>query len=196
MRERLDSDLRRAVPGDAAAIAQIYNESIEAGNATMDDRPKSEEEIRAQIEGHGEREGYWLLEEAGGEVLGWGVIKRYSDRLGYRFACETAVYLRREQVGRGLGTRIKLALFELCRGLQYHHLVAKVFAENSASIEYNLRLGYEIVGRQRQIGFKNGRWQDVVILQRILEPTDNDPPIIPAPTEGDAPRPNRPPNSP
>lgn len=170
MPAKLEPTLRRAGPGDAASIAAIYNESIDAGNATMDDRPKTAEEIRAQIEGHGEREGYWVLENEDGLTLGWGIIKRYSDRLGYRFACETAVYLRREHVGFGLGTKIKLALFELCRELDYHHLVAKVFADNTASIEYNLRLGYELVGRQRQIGFKNGRWQDVVILQRILEP--------------------------
>jgi hypothetical protein len=34
--------------------------------------------------------------------MGWGMIKRYGDSRGYRFSCETAVYLRRDLVGRGL----------------------------------------------------------------------------------------------
>ncbi len=45
-----------------------------------------------------------------------------------------------------------------------------------ASIEYNLRFGYEVVGIQREIGFKNGHWQDVAVLQLVL---DDVPPVIP-----------------
>ncbi len=103
------------------------------------------------------------------DIAGWGIIKKYSDRAGYRFCCETAVYLRRDLTGRGLGTRIKLALIERCRRYGYHHLVAKILAVNVASIEYNQKLGYELVGTQREIGYAGGRWQDVVILQLVLD---------------------------
>ena len=76
----------------------------------------------------------------------------------------------------GHGTRIKNALIELCKELRYHHLVAKIFADNTASIEYNLRMGYEMVGIQKQIGFRRGRFQDIAILQLVL---DDVPPEIP-----------------
>ena len=101
-------------------------------------------------------------------MLGWGIIKKYSDRHGYRFACETSVYLRHKHVRKGYGSSIKNALIERCKQYRYHHLVAKIFADNTASIEYNKKFGYEIVGRQKEIGFKNGRWQDVVIMQLVL----------------------------
>ena len=178
MPEQPPGDLvfRDATPADAAAIAGIYNASIAAGGATMDQEPKDAADIREQMAAFSPRETILLLEDSR-DVLGWGIIKRYSDRKGYRFCCETAVYLRRDLTGRGLGTRIKLALIERCRRYGYHHLVAKIFAGNVASVEYNKKLGYEVVGTQKQIGYAGGRWQDIVILQLVL---DDVPPEIPA----------------
>ena len=161
-------DLRECRLDDAAVIADIYNQAVAAGNATMDDHAKTEEDFIRLISGFCERETILVLKR-GGEVVGWGIIKRYSDRPCYRFACETSVYLRETHTRRGLGTLIKKALIERCRSYGYHHVVAKIFADNRGSIEYNLALGYEMVGIQREVGFKNGRWQDVAILQLVLE---------------------------
>ena len=174
---RETTTFRDATVSDAAVISGIYNESIRAGGATMDDGTKSESQVRKQIEGFGERELFVLLERAE-HVVGWGVIKRYSDRPGYRFCCETAVYLRRDELRRGYGSRIKKELIVRCRELGYHHLVAKIFADNTASIEYNRRFGYEMVGIQREIGWKDGSWQDMAIMQLIL---DDAAPEIPGP---------------
>lgn len=167
---------RDAEPGDGAAVAEIYNESIDAGDSTMDDGKKSSSEMADLITGFGPRETILLLENVDElEVLGWGIIKRYSDRSGYRFCCETSVYLRRHLVGLGLGPRIKQALIDRCGEYGYHHLVAKIFADNERSIEYNRRFGYEMVGIQREIGFKNGHWQDIAILQLVLPQVETRP---------------------
>ena len=160
--------LRDATPADAAAIAEIYNQSIAAGDATLAEDPWSAASVRRKLAGFSGRETILVLEDAE-SISGWGIIKRYSDSHGYRFSCETAVYLRRELVGRGFGTRIKRAVIDRCRDYGYHHLVAKILADNRASIEYNSKLGYEVVGTQRQIGYRDGRWHDVVILQLVLD---------------------------
>jgi len=169
---------READLKDASTIAEIYNESIAAGDSTMERDLKTPEGIRQWIEGFSPRETILLLErgESRREVLGLGLIKHYSDRGGYRFACETAVFLHRSEVGKGYGSRIKWALIERCRQLRYHHMVARIFADNTASIEYNKKFGYELVGIQKEIGFRQGRWRDVAILQLILEDV---PPEIP-----------------
>ena len=163
----MSTALRDATAADAAAIAAIYNQSIARGDATMDEQPWTADIVRSKMAGFTDREGFIVLEE-GAQLLGWGVYKRYSDRTGYRFAGETATYLDRSHTGRGLGTVLKRALIERCRQQGYHHLVARVFADNTASIAYNQRLGYEIVGVQREIGFRNGRWVDVMLLQLLL----------------------------
>lgn len=159
--------LRDCTLADAAAIADIYNESIRDGSATMDNEEKTAADICRWVRGFNDREAILVLERDT-RVIGWGIIKRYSDRIGYRVCCETSVYLRSDEVRKGYGSRMKRALIERCRQFGYHHLVAKIFAKNKGSIAYNERLGYEIVGIQREIGFRNGKWQDVVIMQLIL----------------------------
>lgn len=160
--------IRDATLDDAAVIAEIYNESIAVGDSTMHDQPKTTEAIRAQIEGFSKREGFLVLERDG-DVVGWGVIKLYSHRSGYRFCCETSIFLRRSEIRKGYGSYLKKAVIERCRDYGYHHLLARIFADNEASIEYNKSLGYEMVGVQREVGYMNGRWQDVAIMQLVLD---------------------------
>lgn len=155
---------------DAAAIAQIYNESIAAGDATMDEVPRSEADVLAWMDAFTDRETILVLEDDAA-VRGWGIVKRYSDRPGYRYACETSVYLTRSLAGRrtGSGSRLQQALMEQCRYFGYHHVVARIWAVNEISLALHRKFGFEPVGVQRQIGYVNGAWQDVVILQCLLE---------------------------
>jgi len=157
-----------ATPKDYSIIAAIYNEYIELGNATMEEELKSEEDIEGWVKKFNDRERLYAVKKDE-LVIGWGIIKRYSDRKGYRFACETAIYLTANERGKGYGTKLKKYLIEQCKALDYRHLVAKIFAINETSINYNLKLGYTIVGTQKEIGFRNNKWQDVVILQLILK---------------------------
>lgn len=160
--------IRDCTLADSAVIAEIYNHYVKAGGSTMDQREKTAADIAAQIRAFSKRETI-LVMERGSSVLGWGIIKAYSDRLGYRVACETAVYLRPHLRRQGLGTQLKQAVITRCRHNGYHHLVAKIQADNQASIAYNRKLGYEMVGVQRQIGYVAGRWRDIAIMQLILE---------------------------
>ena len=160
---------------DAAAIAEIYNEHILLGTSSMDNETKSVADMENQIRGFNEHETILVMERSK-EILGWGIIKRYSDREGYRVTCETSVYLRTRETRKGYGSRMKKTLIERCKEYGYHHLVAKIFAVNEGSLTYNSRLGFEVVGRQREVGFRNGKWQDVVIMQLIL---DDVPPFRP-----------------
>jgi L-amino acid N-acyltransferase YncA len=152
---------------DAKSVMEIYNEHIANGNSTMDQQPKTLAEIEDWFKGFRERELIVILAD-GNNVLGWGIIKRYSDREGYAGACETAIYLKSAEIRQGYGTLMKKWIIEKCRELGYHHLVAKIFSSNTASIEYNKKLGYELVGKQKEIGFVNGQWLDVTILQLII----------------------------
>ncbi len=160
--------LRDATPEDGPGIAEIYNESILARNATMDNRPKTADDIRDYMAHFTNRETYLVLERDG-EIVGWGVIKLYSPRPGYNRCAETSVYLRQSEVRKGYGSRIKAALIERCRKYGYRHLIGRVWADNVASIEYNKRFGYEVVGIQHDIGYIDGHWQDIAILELVLE---------------------------
>ena len=164
-----DLTIRDATLDDAAVIAEIYNESIRAGGATMDLALKTPDDIRKYINGFNERETYLLLERDDGYVVGWGVIKHFGEGPAYHDACETSVYLRHAEIRKGYGSRIKRVLIDRCKRYGYRHLVARIWATNTASIEYNKNYGYELVGIQKEIGYVDEAWQDVAVMQLILE---------------------------
>ena len=159
--------VREYTKDDLQAIADIYNESIARDGITMDTRLFSAADMRSQVEKFGDRETI-LVAELEGRVVGWGIIKRYSDRIGYRVCCETSVYLSFAQTGKGYGRTLQTALLKKVAEFGYHHVVAKILASNQSSIQFHQRFGFEIVGVQKEIGFLKGRWHDVVIMQLIL----------------------------
>ncbi|MFK7969351.1 MAG: N-acetyltransferase family protein [Bacteroidia bacterium] len=161
-------DIEACCPGDYEKIASIYNEYITLGGATMEERVYDAAMIAKWVSAFNQREKLYVLRKDGA-VIGWGILKRYSDREGYRFACETAIYITASELRKGYGSRMKVFLIEQCKSFGYKHLVAKIFASNTSSIEYNLSLGYTIVGRQEKIGFRNDQWQDIVIMQYLID---------------------------
>jgi phosphinothricin acetyltransferase len=171
-------EFRLAVAADSPQLATILNESILDGTITAEEELKGDGYFAALQESLGPREGLFVLSEDGealqmpaeyGGILGYGAIKLWSDRSAYRYTCETSVYLRHSLRGRGYGSMIKRALIDQCRAWGYRLLMARTTGSNTASIETNLRFGYEIIGRQRDANWLRGAWEDVVLLQLVLE---------------------------
>jgi len=160
--------ITEAIQTDFQSIATIYNEFIKLNSATMDETIKSADDIAGWVDNFHDREKLYVLKESQ-KIIGWGIIKRYSDREGYRYACETAVYVTSDRLGQGFGTMMKKHLITVCKALNYKHLIAKVFANNEVSITYNEKLGYSVVGTQNKIGFKNNKWVDMVIMQYVIK---------------------------
>ena len=169
--------VRDATLTDASFIADIYNHYVRTGGATMDTVERSVDEQELRLASMGSRE-VALVAELDGVLIGFCILRSYSDRGGYAPTCETSTYLHPDARGRGVGSALKRTIINRARDLDYHHLSARIMTTNIASIEYNLRLGYEIVGVQRQVGYRDGRWIDIAIMQLILD--DVPPPSTPS----------------
>ena len=159
--------VRRADAGDYPTIASIYNEAVEYGGITMDTKPYMAEDVEAIVKKMHDRETL-LVAEAADTVIGWGIIKRYSDRIGYQVCCETSIYLKFSETGKGYGNALQTVLMEKVAEYGYHHIVAKILAANPGSVRFHQRFGFEIVGVQKEIGLIDGVWHDVVILQYLF----------------------------
>ena len=159
--------IRAAAATDHGAVAAIYTHYIERGDVTFDGGPFTAGDV-ARMQGRlGPRE-HLLVAEVDGAVVGWGAVKLYSERIGYARCCESSIYLDPGQRRRGYGRQLQQRLMELVAREGFHHVVAKIVATNSGSIAFHQRFGFEVVGCQKQIGFVNGRWHDVVIMQCLL----------------------------
>ena len=162
--------VRPAVRSDCPGILAIYNDAVLRTTASYDYEPRTLEQREAWFDDH-LRDGYPVLvaEDVAGRVVGWSALNRYHDRMGYRFTSENSVYVAEDCQGRGVGSALLGPLIPAARERGLHSIIAAIDAENAASIRLHARFGFEKVGHFRQVGFKFGRWLDVVYMERLIE---------------------------
>ncbi|MGA2271562.1 MAG: N-acetyltransferase family protein [Bryobacteraceae bacterium] len=148
-------------PGDWDGVRAIYLEGIATGNATFE---KSAPDWERWNAGHFEH--CRLLARTGGELLGWAALSPVSGRCVYGGVAEVSVYVAERARGRGIG---RLLLGELVADSERHGiwtLQAGIFPENQASIALHQRAGFRVVGVRERLGCQDGRWRDVVLMER------------------------------
>ena len=160
-------DLRLARPDDAEATRTIYNTEVTGSTVTFDLVPRSLEEQRAWIEA---RSGAMavVVAEADGEVVGFGALSRYRSRPAYSTTVEDSVYVRGDQRGNGVGRALLGELVDVAAARGFHTVMARIVGGHDASIGLHRSLGFELVGVEKEVGRKFGRWLDVVLMQRLL----------------------------
>ena len=171
-----DRHARPATPADAAALALIYNQGIEDRIATFEDRPRSAEEILAWFTGTHPL----LVVEESDRVVAFASASLYRPRACYAGVAECSVYVARAARGRGVGTVALNALAEAAARAGFWKLVGRVFVENEPSRRLLRRCGFREVGVYVKHGRLDGRWRDVIIVERLL-PANLCPDASPAP---------------
>ncbi len=161
--------VRPATHDDLPGILEIYNEAVLNTTASYDYEPRTLEHRIAWFEDH-VKNNYPVLVAANdqGRVVGWSALNRYHDRKGYQFTTENSVYVAADQRGRGLGKLLMKPLIEAARQRGLHAILAGIDAENEASIRLHASFGFVKVAHFRQVGFKFGRWLDVIYMELVL----------------------------
>jgi L-amino acid N-acyltransferase YncA len=158
--------IRLAVPADAPAIAGIYNQGIAERGATFETTPRTAADIAPRVT-DGERYPTLVAEDAG-QVIGWASLSSYRPRECYAGIAEFSIYLDREARGRGTGRRLLEALVDAAKARGYWKLVSRIFPFNSASRSLCAACGFREVGIYEKHGRLDGRWLDVVIVERVI----------------------------
>lgn len=161
---------RMVRPGDAGAIAEIYNEGIEDRLATFETRPRSADDIAAWFDGAHpivvvERQ---TPGSAPPEVAGFAATFTYRPRDCYAGIAEFSVYVRRASRGMGVGRVAMLALIEAAEAAGYWKLVSRVIEENAASRRLLASVGFREVGLYQRHARLDGAWRNAVIVERLL----------------------------
>jgi L-amino acid N-acyltransferase YncA len=171
--------IRDADPArDAAACAAIYAPHVEASAVSFEDRAPATAELAARIEHYG-RSHAWLVAEREGEVVGYAYATAFNERPAYRWSTSVSVYIGEGARGQGIGRALYLALFDRLRERGFRMACAGITLPNEASVGLHESLGFEQVGVNREIGWKNGAWRDVGWYQLQLQPAGEGPPPEP-----------------
>ncbi|MGH9083236.1 MAG: GNAT family N-acetyltransferase, partial [Acidimicrobiales bacterium] len=105
---------------------------------------------------------------AGAEVVGFGVLSPYRDRAAYATTVEDSVYVHRSRRGQGIGRSLLEELVRLAGAQGFHTVIARISGANDPSVRLHVACGFTVVGTEREVGRKHGRWLDIVELQRML----------------------------
>ncbi|MEX2495760.1 MAG: N-acetyltransferase family protein [Woeseia sp.] len=154
---------------DAAAIAGIYSHHVLQGSASFETNPPGRKEMarrRAALLGRGMP---YIVAERDGQVVGFAYAAPYHERPAYRSTVEDSLYVRADSMGMGIGRMLLSTLISDCKNLGFRQMVALIGdSDNAASIRLHESMGFRRVGTLRSVGFKFGRWLDVVQMQREL----------------------------
>src|SRR6266404_3248756 len=161
--------VRPAADDDLRGILEIYNEAVLNTTATYDYEPRTLEHRTAWFEEHAKHNyPVFVAVNEDGNLAGWSALNRYHDRKGYQYTTENSVYVAAAQRGRGIGKLLMKPLIETARQRGIHAILAGIDADNEASIRLHASFGFVKVAHFKQVGFKFGRWLDVVYLELLL----------------------------
>jgi phosphinothricin acetyltransferase len=160
-------DVRVARTDDAEALRAIYNVEVETSTVTFDLVPRSPAEQRAWLAA---RSGaHTALVAAEGEgIIGFAALSPYKERPAYSTSVEDSVYVHRSHQGKGVGKVLLGALLETAQASGFHAVFARIVGGHEASIGLHAAHGFEIIGTEREVGRKFGKWLDVVLMERLL----------------------------
>lgn len=163
-----DFAIRDAGEGDLPGLLAIYNDVIATSTAVYADKPTTLDDRIAWYRAR-TGQGYPVLVAADADsILGFATFGDFRAWPGYRFTVEHSVHVSHVHRGAGIGTALMHELIARGTALGKHVMIGGVDADNAASLRFHERLGFERAAHLRQVGFKFGRWLDLVFLQRFL----------------------------
>lgn len=161
--------VREATPADATALAAIYGHHVLNGVGTFEETPPGPEEMTHRLEAVRALHLPYLVAEAEEGVLGFAYAAAFRPRAAYRYTAEDSVYVAPGHMGRGVGRALVGEIVARCEAMGLRQLIAVIGgSENTASIGLHRALGFELKAVMPAVGFKHGRWVDIVWMQRIL----------------------------
>ncbi|MBJ7354959.1 MAG: N-acetyltransferase [Thermoleophilaceae bacterium] len=171
--------VRDAVPaGDSEACAAIYAPYVRDSYSTFELAAPGAAEMAARISIAAESYA-WLVAEVDGAVVGYAYGGPHATRAAYRWACSVSVFVAAQLQGVGIGAALYEALLERLKSLGYLTATAGITIPNAASVALHERFGFREVARYARIGYKLGKWHDVIWMQRDFLPEGADFPVPP-----------------
>jgi phosphinothricin acetyltransferase len=166
-----DFQLRLGEREDCSAIGEIYNHAVQHTTATYEYEPLSREKMTEWFDAL-MKGGYpvFVVCAPGGGVAGWGALHAYRERAGFRFTTEDSIYVAEPYRGQGAGAMLLQALLNAAELRSVRSIIAAVDSDNAASLRLHAKFGFEKVGHFKQIGFKFGRWLDVIYMEKLIQP--------------------------
>lgn len=172
-------NIRASNESDIPAITAIYRHHVLHGTGTFEIDPPSEQDMtarRADVLSRGLP--YLVAEGDDGRILGFSYANWFKPRPAYRFSAEDSIYVADCARGQGVGRLLLQALCDQAQAAGVRKLLAVIGdSANAGSIGVHRATGFSEIGVMRSMGWKFGRWLDIVLMEKTLGEGDTTAPV-------------------
>lgn len=159
--------IRPAQLWDAEAVAGVWNQVILKTDKTFNSIEMKRSDITTMIAEKG-REGHPFLVAGMNGIQGFATYGQFRASVGYARTMEHTVIVREDSRRSGVGRMLMEQIERTAKKNNVHSLIAGVSGTNNAAILFHRSQGFVEVGRMPEVGFKFGRWHDLVLMQKMI----------------------------
>jgi phosphinothricin acetyltransferase len=161
--------VRNAFVDDLPEILDIYNEVILNTTSVYSEQPHTLEMRIAWFNERITANFPVIVVELDGVIIGFASYGHFRAWPCYRFTVEHSVYIHAEYRGKGVSKILLKEIIDRAKKAGLHALIAGVDSENEVSLKLHQSFGFIQVARFKEVGFKFGRWLDLIFLEMLLE---------------------------
>ncbi|KOP79948.1 arsinothricin resistance N-acetyltransferase ArsN1 [Cytobacillus solani] len=160
--------VREATSTDLLSIVSIYNEGIEDRIATLETETKDLPYMQEWFDKHKNRYKV-LVAEYEGNIIGWSSLNQYNNRCAYAGVADLSVYVARTFRGKGIGNMLLTAIEKCAKENHFHKIVLFTFPFNQLGQSLYQKKGYLEVGVFKNQGILDGKYVDVMAMEKLLK---------------------------
>jgi L-amino acid N-acyltransferase len=161
-------EIRNYKTEDIDSILEIINYNIIHSASLYDYQPRSLENQIAIFDEKIKKGFPVIVATENDIVLGFGYYSEFRFREAYKFTVEHSVYVHENFHGKGIGKLLMKRLIELAKKQGLHTMIGVIDSENTNSITFHEKFGFEKAGFIKDSGFKFNRWLHSVFMQKML----------------------------
>ncbi|MDR7075680.1 phosphinothricin acetyltransferase [Neobacillus niacini] len=167
----MDVSIRDSNESDIKSIQTIYNQGIEDKIATLETEIKDDTYMRNWFDKHRGRYKVIVAEDKG-QIVGWASLNQYNNRSAYDGVADLSVYISRGYRGKGVGKKLLAKLESLAKENGFHKMILFTFPINQLGQGLYRRIGFRELGVFKNQGKIDGKFVDVMAMEKILQIKD------------------------
>jgi len=176
--------IEKVTVDDASELLSIYEPYVRDTAITFEYDVPTLEEFQSRIINISSKYPY-IKAVDNGEILGYAYANTFKDRKAYDWSVETTIYVKQGKHKMGIGRLLYNKLEESLKNMGILNMNACIAVPvkkdehlTDASYHFHEKMGFTLVGRFHNIGYKFNTWYDTIWMEKMIGEHNDFPPEV------------------